>query len=141
MATKIRRKLFKQRKFRQLLIALALISLFLGIIIVPLERNTNPDISTIFDGFYWAITTLTTVGYGDLVPITFWGKNVAIALQLLGAMMFGIMIAMIGSYVNRYQDEFYWNRLFERLDRLEDKMEKIQRRSEFMVKNDREKNK
>ena len=139
MAGKIRKKLFRQRRFRHLLVGLSIIALLLGVAIVPIERPYNPRITNLNDGFYWAITTLTTVGYGDIVPITTMGRLVSIILQLLGAMMFGITIAMIASSINRYQDEFYWNRLFERMDRLEDNIAEIHKKSDFIVK-DNQKN-
>ncbi len=102
--------------------------------IVPIEKTPDSKFQSSFDGLYWAITTITTVGYGDFVPLTPLGKVIAIILQLVGAMMFGLIIAMISAYVNRTQDEFYWNRIFERIDRLEDKLGKVEKKSDFMVK-------
>lgn len=134
-----RRRLFKQRRFRQLIIALVILALWLGMLIVVVEQTSPASpIQTWFDGFYWSVTTLTTVGYGDYVPVTLAGKWIAVLLQLVGAMMFGLVIAIISSYVNRYQDEFYWNRLFDRLNRIEDEIKDLQRRSDYLVKKEHE---
>ncbi|MEN8253461.1 MAG: potassium channel family protein [Patescibacteria group bacterium] len=132
------RKLLEQRKFRFLLIAMFVIALGLGLLIVPLENNQG-NIKTPFDGLWWAVTTLTTVGYGDYVPVTFPGKILGIVLQLIGAIMFGLLIAMMGSTVNRVQDEFYWRRLFERFDRMEKIIDDLMKRSDFLVKSEEEK--
>jgi voltage-gated potassium channel len=53
-----------------------------GVSIHLLEPETFP---TIFDGIWWAIITATTVGYGDYVPHSFFGRVTAILLILLGA--------------------------------------------------------
>jgi voltage-gated potassium channel len=65
---------------RILLAAGVVISLF-GIIVHYIEPKTY---RTFFDGIWWAIITITTVGYGDIVPETVAGKIVAIILILLG---------------------------------------------------------
>lgn len=137
--TGLAQRLLKKRKFRKLLIALLFVALILGLIIVPVEKSWgNHRFNSYFDGVYWAVTTITTVGYGDYVPLSPIGKAVAILLQLVGAMMFGLVIAMISSYVNRTQEEFYWNRLFERLNRLEKEIEGVQKKSDFIVKTEEE---
>jgi voltage-gated potassium channel len=53
-----------------------------GVFIHLLEPSTFP---TIFDGIWWAIITATTVGYGDYVPRSLFGRVAAIILILLGA--------------------------------------------------------
>lgn len=136
MATSIiRRKLFRQRRFRLLLALLLIVSMFLGVAIVPFERKVG-NITTVFDGIWWAVSTITTVGYGDKVPVTDSGKILGIILQILGAMMFGSIVAIISNYMSRAQDEFYWNRLFGRLDRIESQMEELQKRTGYIVKGD-----
>jgi voltage-gated potassium channel len=130
-----RRKLFQHRRFRMLLVLLLMVSLFLGVAIVPFEREVG-NITTYSDGLWWAITTITTVGYGDKVPVTDAGKLLGVLLQVMGAMMFGIVIAIISNYLSRSQDEFYWNRLFERLDRIENKTDDLNKRAGYLVKND-----
>ncbi len=129
----LRQRLFHQRRFRLLLLALLVFSLVLGLLIVPLERGVG-NIETAYDGIWWAVTTLTTVGYGDYVPVTFWGRILGILLQVLGAMMFGMVIAIISTYVSRSQDEFYWNRLFDRLNKMDEDLDKMQRKTAFMVR-------
>jgi voltage-gated potassium channel len=50
-----------------------------------IEHETQPDrFANILTAFWWAIATLTTVGYGDVVPLTGWGKLLSGVIALLG---------------------------------------------------------
>jgi voltage-gated potassium channel len=50
------------------------------------EKGANPNVSSFFHSYYWAISTATTVGSTDLAPVTFVGKAVAILLMVFGAL-------------------------------------------------------
>lgn len=125
--------LFQQRRFRVLLLLLVILSLSLGMVVALIEQKSGQDMS-LFDGIWWAVTTMTTVGYGDVVPVTVTGRLIGMALQVVGAVMFGLIVGMMNLFINRSQDEFYWNRLFERIDRLEQATEAHQKRTEYLVK-------
>lgn len=131
----VHQRLFRQRRFRQLLGIFILIALVLGIAIVPMEAGSSGKIDNLFDGLYWSVTTLSGVGYGDYVPVTFGGKIIAMVLQLVGTAMVGIIIAMVSTSMTRMQDEFYWNRLFERLNRMESDLHDQRKQVGFIVKN------
>jgi voltage-gated potassium channel len=63
-----------------------------------IEHNAQPDkFGTIPDAIWWAIVTLCTVGYGDVVPVTAAGKVVAGLAIILGLMMIALPVAVIAS--------------------------------------------
>jgi len=64
-----------------------------------LEHNTNPAFGDIHDGLWWAFVTLTTVGYGDIVPQTGAGRIVAVMLMLFGIAVYSLMIANLTHYL------------------------------------------
>ena len=70
-----------------------------------LERLLDPKtFHTIWLGDWWALQTVTTVGYGDVVPHTSMGRLVASVLLLGGLAFLTVIIAMItGGFVALYQ--------------------------------------
>lgn len=133
-----RQRIFKERRLRLLFFLLLVLSFLLGVLIIPFEQRAGGRIVTPFDGIWWVVTTITTVGYGDYVPISVAGKLMGIVLQLAGATMFGLLVAISSILVSRSQDEFYWNRLFERIDRLEDEIHELRKHTGYLVKQPQE---
>jgi voltage-gated potassium channel len=64
-------------------------------------EGTRPesDIHNLGDALWWAITTVTTVGYGDLSPATWMGKIVAVALMIGGIALVGSVTATLASWI------------------------------------------
>lgn len=69
------------------------------------EREVNENVRTLWDSFWWAMTTVTTVGYGDIVPVTTGGRLVAIGLMLAGIGTLGAFTATIANWVLRGRGE------------------------------------
>ena len=81
---------------------------FLAIAIFGIvEHLVEPKtFSTIWLGMWWALVTVTTVGYGDVVPVSTAGRIIASFLLLGGLAFLTVIIAMItGGFVARYQRE------------------------------------
>ncbi|MBD8069039.1 potassium channel family protein [Bacillus sp. PS06] len=57
-----------------------------------IEPETFP---TIFDSFWWVMTTVTTVGYGDYYPVTIAGRIYAVFLYIIGIGLIGVVIGKI----------------------------------------------
>jgi voltage-gated potassium channel len=62
------------------------------------EREAQPDkYGSIPEAMWWGIVTLTTVGYGDVTPITLWGKIAGGLTAVMGLCMFAIPVGIIAS--------------------------------------------
>lgn len=72
------------RRISMFLSFVLLLSTILGTIIYVVENSHNPDFSSIPQSIYWSVVTITTVGYGDIAPVTSIGKVVASIIMLLG---------------------------------------------------------
>lgn len=124
------------RRLSRIMILVLTLTFFLGILIVPFEaENADPLIKNVFDGVWWAVSTVTTVGYGDLVPLTPIGRLIGILLQLSGAVMFGSLVGTITVYLNHVQEEFHWKRLHEQLERMEQDNKELKNKLDFLIKN------
>ncbi len=74
-----------------------LTSIILGAIMYSIEGSLNPTISSIPKGIYWAIETLTTVGYGDITPVTDIGQIVSVIIMILGYSVIAVPTGIIGA--------------------------------------------
>ena len=71
---------------------------FSGILMYYIERNSQPEaFENIGDGFWWAIVAFTTVGYGDIYPITPLGRLLSSIISLIGIAMIAIPTGIISS--------------------------------------------
>jgi voltage-gated potassium channel len=62
------------------------------------EGATEANIRSVGDALWWAVTTVTTVGYGDKYPTTGAGRLLAAGLMLLGIGLFGVLTASLSSF-------------------------------------------
>ena len=62
------------------------------------ERGAGGTIQSFDDALWWALATITTVGYGDVAPVTHAGRGVATFLMLLGIGLFGVLTASVASW-------------------------------------------
>ena len=78
-----------------------------GIEITMAERGKpGATIQSVGDGFWWAITTLTTVGYGDIYPTTTEGRFIAVGLMVSGICVLGFISATVAAwFVKMTQDD------------------------------------
>jgi voltage-gated potassium channel len=121
-------------KLYWLLIASVAIVISGSMIIFQLESG-QPDsqINSRLDAAWWAVSTITTVGYGDMVPVTDAGKIMAIFFMVFGLSVLAIFLSSVGTRFYKHQFEKNDNNLtliqekfFERMDDLEKNQEKLQ---------------
>lgn len=72
------------RKILVFLFAILMIVVIVGSVMYLVEGGVNPDFDSIPRSIYWAIVTLTTVGYGDISPNTSFGQFIAAFVMILG---------------------------------------------------------
>jgi len=62
------------------------------------EHPTNPGFATFGDAIWWGIVTLTTVGYGDIVPKTTAGRAAGVMIMLTGIAVLGLLAGSLASF-------------------------------------------
>jgi voltage-gated potassium channel Kch len=120
-----------------LFIASGLIILLGTFVMYGVESQVpNSKIKTILDALWWCVATVTTVGYGDIVPISNIGRIVALFYMFFGISMLAILMSVITNtfYKRRFEKEerekreeqlnYLKNQLMERLSAIEQKQAK-----------------
>ncbi len=127
--------------------AAAVVIILSGLMMAAIE----PDVVSPWDGIWWAWVTVTTVGYGDIVPHTPAGKLFGSLLILLGVALFALMTASFSSYfigrdVTRVEEDLErdvskleqedvdlrstMGRMSKTLARLEDRLAELERKED-----------
>ena len=92
--------ILKSKKF-ELVTLLTLTAFFVfiaGIMLYVFEGDgDNPNIMNLFDAFYWALVTISTVGYGDISPVTPEGRVVSMLIIMTGVGLIAFMTSIIVS--------------------------------------------
>jgi voltage-gated potassium channel len=78
-------------------IFLSLFFLALMIAVLSVEHSTNNKMLTLFDAFWFTIVTITTIGYGDVTPVTVPGKLITVLILTSGIIVFGAVSGQIAS--------------------------------------------
>lgn len=120
-----------------LFIASGVVILIGTIVMYSIESQVpNSKIKTLLDALWWCVATVTTVGYGDTVPVSNIGRIVALFYMLFGISMIAILMSVITNtfYKRRFEKEerekreeqlnYLKNQLMERLSDIEQKQAK-----------------
>ncbi len=98
-----------KEKRNQLISSMSIILIFMiatSMCMYSIEHNAQPDVfENAFSGIWWATSTLLTVGYGDVYPITTVGKILAIVISFLGVGLVAIPTGIISAaFVEQYSN-------------------------------------
>ena len=89
-------------------ITAVLLILFSSIAILQVENGADCNIKTAEDAIWWSYSTLTTVSYGELYPITSEGRIIAALLMAAGIALFGTFTGFIASWFYKEKTEQDW---------------------------------
>lgn len=101
-ATRILAGFVLDRRAESAFLAAALVTIltiaFASIAVLHCESGPESNIKSPEDAVWWAMTTVTTVGYGDRYPVTTEGRFIGIALMVVGVGLFGTLAGFIASW-------------------------------------------
>jgi voltage-gated potassium channel len=90
-------------KITVFILGVATLVVLLGTLMYVIENDPESDtgFTSIPEGIYWAVVTLTTVGFGDVTPVTPFGKFVAAVVMLLGYAIIAVPTGIVGAEIAR----------------------------------------
>jgi voltage-gated potassium channel len=92
-------RLARHRGLIWLLIAWLAVMMLCSIGLYIAEKGANAAVDSPLDALWWGITTITTVGYGDVYPVTPEGRIAAAILMVLGIGLFSTITAIVTSFL------------------------------------------
>lgn len=90
-----------RRKITVFLMTISLLVILLGTLMYVVEGQVNEGFDSIPRAIYWAIITLTTVGYGDITPVTSLGQMIASVVMILGYSIIAVPTGIVTSEFGR----------------------------------------
>ena len=117
--------LFNSRRLRTILAALIFFIFLFGYLFYVSE----PDVRNLGDGIWWALVTITTVGYGDITPVTTLGRIVASSLMLLGLGLIATITAIVSAkFIQNFVDHHTNDDVLEKLDEMQLELDDIKKK-------------
>ncbi len=94
----------KRQQLLSSLFILAVMMMASSLCMYSLEHDVQPDVfENAFSGIWWSVSTLLTVGYGDIYPVTIMGKVFGIIITFLGVLVVAIPSGIISAgFVEQY---------------------------------------
>ncbi len=117
------RQVLVQHHLGNSLIIMLLVVVVAGIVIAYID----PGIKSPWEGIWWALATVTTVGYGDVVPVSEQGRIVGIILLLLSVVLLSLVTANISAFLVSRGAVKGESEVNDRLKQMEKRLERIER--------------
>jgi voltage-gated potassium channel len=97
VVTREGRRLLTRHKLHYALLTTMVMIVACALLVHAVEEGHGGSIDTVGDSLWWAITTVTTVGYGDTFPVTPAGRGIAALLMATGIALFGVLTANLAA--------------------------------------------
>ena len=104
--------------FTLMVFASVMISVSAVLIYISESNNKDSAIDTMFEAFYWSFVTLSTVGYGDFVPVTDLGRTVAMVIIISGIAVISFMTSIVVSAFTEQLDGIREQKMISDISRL-----------------------
>ena len=114
---------------------ISLVVVVLGTLMYIVEGQKN-GFESIADSIYWSVVTLTTVGYGDVVPITALGKTISVLIMLLGYAIIAVPTGIVSAEFAKNDQEQLRNQgeIMEKENQIISKEDEILRQLDSLKK-------
>ncbi|MFZ5425313.1 MAG: potassium channel family protein [Patescibacteria group bacterium] len=118
------RSLVLKHRLNYLISVIVAVVVFLGSLGAVFEQDApGANITNIYEGIWWGIVSITTVGYGDRFPVTLQGRIVGVILMTLGVILFSLLTANIASFMVEDREKKARKKNTEHLDKRLTKIE------------------
>jgi voltage-gated potassium channel len=87
------------------IIIVLLVMFYCSLAFYSFEKGVNPNVNEYFDAFWWAFVSLTTIGYGDIFPVTTEGRVTGMVLALAGIGLFSVITANLATTFFKIQEQ------------------------------------
>ena len=116
---------FNSKRLRTILVTIiASVTIFGFVFFV-----TEPQVKSFGDGMWWALVTITTVGYGDITPMTTVGRFVASALMFVGLGLIASVTAIISvKFIQNFVDHHTNDDVLEKLDEMQKDLDELKKK-------------
>lgn len=99
----------KRTTYRKLVYRLSSVLLFYAVIVFwlhYLEHDAlNSKMSSWQDALWYVVATITTIGYGDVVPVTYLGRSIGFVVMLSSLGIYGLVISQITNFMNTVREQ------------------------------------
>ena len=116
---------------------IVLVATGMSVIAAVIERLIDPAFDDIGIALWWAVTTVTTVGYGDIVPESHAGRAAASVLMLTGIALIPTLTSIVVATLvaqrvarERQEEQSEFNQLVALLRSLDERLERLERRGD-----------
>ena len=96
-------------KISVFLLAIFMLCIILGTVMYMIEGGSGGGFTSIPKSVYWAIVTLTTVGYGDIAPVTPFGQFIASIIMILGYAVIAVPTGIVSSEMTKDRRKVHLN--------------------------------